>query len=253
MLMSVLESGVKGLSSTYPELEAARILITGLSAGNGVDLARAFADQHARLVIQHSESSPEFDALLEVLARSATEVTVSQPNLETRKDIVEYAKSASQTYGGLEAVVNLIYLRAGEIDPSSTMEEIEDWIASKLRAPFHITEVTANRMRTTWNEGAIITIVTLETSATSADTLLAGLIRTALTNMTRHLAGEWAEHGISINSISPSDPSGSCLSETAQHLKSQYDISRLALYLASDKGKALTGHTFEASGAATTL
>lgn len=249
MLMGVLDNGVKGLSGTYPELDNARVLITGLSTDNGVDLARGFAEQHARLIIQHSRSTPEFDALIEVLAVSACELHVTSPSLETRKEIIEYAKSAAQAFGGLEAVINLIHLRAGEISSTATMEEIEDWIASKLRAPFHITEVAANRMRTTWNDGAIINVVTLESKATSTDALLAGLIRTALANMTRHLAEQWAEQSISINSVAPSDPASSSLSETAQHLKSQYEIARLALYLASDGGKELTGHTFEASGA----
>ncbi|MFM1815925.1 MAG: hypothetical protein RLZ98_2620 [Pseudomonadota bacterium] len=250
MLMSVLESGVEGLADQYPELESARVLITGLSAANGVDLARAFAEQHTRLVIQHAEPSPEFDALLEILARSAADLAVTQPDMSERKGIVEFAKSAAQTFGGLEVVVNLIYIRAGEIDATATMDEIDDWIAAKLRAPYHITEVAANRMRTTWSEGAIVNIVTLETTASSTDTLLAGLIRTALSNMTRHLAVQWADHNISINAVGPADPSGSSLSETAQHLKSQYDIARLALFLASDKGKDLMGHTFEACGAA---
>ena len=46
-----------------PELAGTRVLITGLSPGLGVDLARAFAEQGTRLVIQATENSPEITEL----------------------------------------------------------------------------------------------------------------------------------------------------------------------------------------------
>ncbi len=249
MLLSVLEDGLEGLKGPYPELDRARVLITGLSPTNGVDLARAFAEHKARLVLQHTDTSPEFDALLEVLAATADELHVTSPSLTNRDDTVEYAKSAAQAFSGLEAVVNLIHVGAGEVHPEATMEDIDDAIADKLRAPYHITDVVANRMRTTWCEGSITNIVTLQSTASRSDAILASMIRTALANMTRHLADHWAEYGISINAVGPTDPNSTELSKLAQHLKSQYDIAKLALYLASDSCGEITGQTFEAAGA----
>ena len=57
MLMSAIE-GLK-YAPSYPELAGKRILITGLSAGLGVDIARAFADARCRLVLQIDELTEE--------------------------------------------------------------------------------------------------------------------------------------------------------------------------------------------------
>src|SRR6185295_5964021 len=53
MLMSVIE-GARS-APAYPELAGKRVLITGLSSSCGVDIARAFADHKARLILQFDE------------------------------------------------------------------------------------------------------------------------------------------------------------------------------------------------------
>src|SRR5262245_37333010 len=74
MLMSVVErdSGVV----VYPELAGARVLLTGLTTALGVDVARAFADHKARLVVQSPEDTPEMTEVSALLSESAGEIKV---------------------------------------------------------------------------------------------------------------------------------------------------------------------------------
>src|SRR5665647_48618 len=69
MYMSVIarEAG----SESYSELAGARVMLSGLSTIQGVDLARAFAERQARLVIQTDERSPEMVELIAFLASTA--------------------------------------------------------------------------------------------------------------------------------------------------------------------------------------
>ena len=66
--------------------------------------------------------------------------------------------------------------------------------------------------------------------------------------MTRREAQTWADKGLRINAIGPRGAmdeaqGGACLT-------SGTDIAALALYLASRKGRQLTGHVFDAEGVA---
>ena len=66
MLMSVIE-GARS-APAYPELAGKRVLVTGLSSSCGVDIARAFADHKARLILQFDEMNERTQAIAEIAA-----------------------------------------------------------------------------------------------------------------------------------------------------------------------------------------
>ena len=61
MLMSVIEEARS--APAYPELAGKRVLVTEVSSSCGVDIARAFADHKARLILQFDEMSERTHAI----------------------------------------------------------------------------------------------------------------------------------------------------------------------------------------------
>lgn len=247
MFMSVV-SEVPG-KAVYGELAGCRVLVTGLTAASGVDLVRAFAEHKAQLIVQSPDSSPEMTEIAALLAGTAADVKFYSEPLNSHDDAVRFAQTAARAYGGLDVVINIATLRAGEIEGSDSYQEIEDIVADKLAAPTLITRVVANRMRLTWTEGSILNILIVPASDAAHTRAVAGLARTALAAMTRGEAQTWADQAIRINAIGPramdGTSSGACLT-------SEPDIAALALYLASRKGRQLSGHVFDAEGVAGT-
>jgi NAD(P)-dependent dehydrogenase (short-subunit alcohol dehydrogenase family) len=242
MLMSVIDRGAG--ASVYPELAGKRILITGLRLGHGVDLARAFADHSARLVLHMPETGAEADALLEVLARSAADVCVYAGPLADGEAAVQLAQRAAQTFGGLDAAINLIELTPEDVARAMLVEDMEGFLADTFRAPYLVTRVCANRMRLTWTEGLILSILKMPSPREAAEAALGAIVRAALADITRAEAKLWADQSIRINAIGPrvhtsEPPAGACLS-------SEPEIAALALYLASKRGRTLSGHVFDA-------
>jgi 3-oxoacyl-[acyl-carrier protein] reductase len=75
---------------------------------------------------------------------------------------------------------------------------------------------------------------------------VAGFARTALASMIANEARSWADKGIRINAVGPraffdAKTSGA-------YLTNEPDVASLALHLASRKGRALSGHVFDAGG-----
>ncbi|MGQ0671263.1 MAG: SDR family oxidoreductase [Hyphomicrobium sp.] len=246
MLMSVVDLAVAG--QVFPELAGARVLITGLTTAAGVDMARAFADHKAHLVVQTVEDGPEMTALGAVLTQSSAALQVFSTPIATNEDAVRLTQSAAQEFGGLDAVVNIIEFSERDFEGCHSLAEIETLIARRLGPAMFVTRVAANRMRLTMTEGSILNVVRCPVPADGAEQALIGVIRTALAAMTRGEAREWAGEVIRINAIGPRGLPGDDTAGAV--LTSEPDMAHLALHLASRKGRPLTGYVFDAEGAA---
>lgn len=228
----------------HPDVLGARVLITGLSHKNGVDVARAFAEHKSRLVIQSADTSPEFAALVPVLAEDAQDMQLYNETVTSSQAAVRLAQNAAQVLGGLDVVINLVSVTRDAVTGLKTLEEIENLASQKLLAPTLITQVIANRMRVTWSEGLILNVVEMPLPESAEEAAIAGVLRAALTSITEAEAKKWADDAIRVNAVGPrallrTATDGACLSGDPE-------IASLALYLASKYGRKLTGHVFDA-------
>ena len=238
MLSSTLE-GLE-LDLDYPDLEGRRVLVTGVSSAIGVEVARLLAEHRVRLVMQACDDTPEVHALAEIVARSAMDVRLFTGALSTPDAILRFARSAAQSFGGLDGVINVTELK----DPADgSAASINDLMADMLSLPCLVSRVVANRMRMAMIEGTILNIVTAPSAASRRTRTVAGIARSALAALTRGEAATWGSHGIRINAIAPSTDilgsrGGACISGTP-------DVATLALHLASERGGNLSGLVFE--------
>ncbi len=247
MLMSVVSHA--DVAEIYPELAGARVLVTGLTPAAGVDLARAFADHKARLVLQTPGETPETTELAALLAQTASEIKLFTDPLGSGDAAIAFAKTAAQAFGGLDAAINIVSIQSSDLAGLTTTADIEALVSAKLGPALEMTRVIANRMRLTLGTGLVLNVVVAPAARTGAEAALIGVLRATLAAITRAEAETWASQAIRINAIAPrialpgETPSGACLT-------SEPDIAALALHLASKKGRQLTGHVFDAEGVA---
>lgn len=236
--------GASPESEIVRELAGARVLLTGLSAATGVDVARAFADIKARLVVHTTDLSPEITALVALLSQSAGEIKLYTDPISSADASVRFAQAAAQAYGGLDAVINLASVSAADMAGVTSERQVEALVSAKLTPLAHLTRVTANRMRVVLNEGLILNVVTMPHPRNGRDTAIASYARAALAAMTKSEAHAWAPHGIRVNAVGPRIMSGTERPEGAC-LTNEPDVAALAIYLASRRGRALSGHVFD--------
>jgi 3-oxoacyl-[acyl-carrier protein] reductase len=241
MLMSVIEGALS--APAYPDLAGKRVLLTGVRRGCGVDIARAFADHRARIAVQFAEASPAMQAVAEIVAPAALEAQVYGPVDAGAESATEFARAAAQAFGGLDVVVNLVPLETAHLDPAATAGDIDRLIAAQLELPLLISRVAANRMSVTWTQGLILNVATLTGRTGGARQAFATLAKSSLVDMTRAQAEEWAPRGVRFNAIAPQ----TLPAAVGSSLRGEADIASLALYLASERGKSLSGCVFEAA------
>jgi NAD(P)-dependent dehydrogenase (short-subunit alcohol dehydrogenase family) len=228
-----------GAVETYPELAGKRVLITGVTAAHGVDIARAFAEHRARLVLHVADSSDEMAALGEVLAPVAAELNLFTNPLTTADEIAVFARRAMSVYGGIDAVVVLAPLTLGATDGS--LAAIEQRISDVLLAPCLIARVAANRMKLLGTDGIIIHVASLPKGADAHEMAFAAAAKATLAAMTRSDAQTWAADGVRVNAVAPETGRSS-----GSGLVGEPDVAALALFLAAGRGASMSGHVFEA-------
>lgn len=241
MLTSVLETGVS--VGAYPDLVGKRVLITGLDLDAGVDLARAFAEQGCRIALHTTGAGAETDVVLEMLSRSAAELQVYSEPLTDVDSTVRFAQAAARAFGGLDAVVNIVRIDTGAVAANAAAEDIEGALARQLQNGCLVTKIAANRMRLTWAEGLILNVMVCAPPRSRSEAALVSIARAMLAGMTRTEARHWADQAIRINGVAP------CLEpqDGAPSLVSEPDIAALALFLASPRGRELSGLVFDSS------
>jgi 3-oxoacyl-[acyl-carrier protein] reductase len=239
MLTSVLEGSVS--VGPYPELAGKRVLVTGLELQAGVDVARAFAEHGCRIVLHTTASGAEADAVLEMLAQTASELQVYSDPLTDIESTTRFAQTAAKTFSGVDAVVNLIHLDLKALSTEVLDGDFETAIARRLQTARVITRIAANRMRLTWSEGLVFNVLVSTPPQNNAETALLSMARAMLASMTRSEASEWADQAIRINAVAPvldSTEAGACLVSEPQ-------VAALAMFLASSRGRDLSGLVFD--------
>jgi 3-oxoacyl-[acyl-carrier protein] reductase len=244
MLMSVISRQCEFVA--MPEISGARVLITGLTSSSGFDVARGFADHGARLVVQSPEESSEMTELAAVLAENCSDIRLFNDPLQGDEEAQRLIQNAVKDFGGLDCVVNLVTVDAHEVTRLETAGDVEALIAKVLRLPLRLTEIAANRMRLVWIEGTILNVVRVADTGDGRSMMFADMLRSALADLTRSLAQDWAEHGVRINAVAPP----SSIAVMGGHVAaSDADLAAIALQMASRKGRSISGHVLDAEGA----
>jgi 3-oxoacyl-[acyl-carrier protein] reductase len=228
------------------ELARARILITGLTGVAGVDVARAFADLKARLIVHTTELSPELVELVALLSQSASEIRLHTLDISTADAAAKFAQTSAQAYGGVDAAVNMASISSAEIDALQKDGDLEALVETKLAPLAQLTRIIANRMCVVMSEGLVLNILKMPEPLDRRTSAVSGFVRTALAAMTAKEAQFWADKGIRINGVGPRAFFDA--STSGAYLTNEPDIGTLALHLASRKGRSLSGHVFDAGG-----
>ena len=178
-------------------------LITGSVAGLGYAMAEALAEQQANIVLHGLEPLEQIQEASERL-RAMYDVSViySQANLTVVSEIEALVKHASETFGGVDILVNNAVIRNfAAIDTLDTMSWDQS-IAVNLSAAFHTSRLTVPQMKAKkW--GRIINISSVYGTTATANRVAYITTKTALIGLTKSTAMDVATEGITCNALCP--------------------------------------------------
>lgn len=245
-------------------LAGKRALVTGAASGMGRAMAETFAREGA-IVAVHARSHERARETVASITQAGGKAFAVAADLVVSEEIKAMCADAVTGLGGLDILVN----NAGVVDSAKVTEmseEMWDWtMAVNLKAPFLVSKFTLPAMLAAGQGGSVIFNASTNGKTADAEWTAYNSSKHGVIGFMRCLAAEVGKAQIRVNAICPGwvetplahDILGKIAKESGQETDRYYDSTMktnmmgallpassaadLALFLASDEGRYITG------------
>jgi gluconate 5-dehydrogenase len=239
-------------------------LVTGGSRGLGLQMAHALGEAGARIMLSSRKAEDLQEAAAELKAAGIDAQWIAA-DCAKEEDLRHLAEETVARMGPIDILINNAGASWGapaEEHPVSAWDKVMNL---NVRGYFILSQQVANLCMIPRKKGRILNIASIAGLAgnpAEMETIAYNTSKGAVVNFTRALAGEWGEHGITVNAICPGffptkmangliEKLGSdkmAQGAPMRRLGDDEDLKGLTLLYASDAGKHITGQWLAVDG-----
>ncbi len=239
-------------------------LVTGGSRGLGLQMAHALGEAGAKIMLSSRKAADLEQAAAELQAAGIDARWIAA-DCGKEEDIRRLAAETMERMGPIDILVNNAGATWGAPAEDHPIEAWDKVMNLNVRGYFILSQEVAKRCMIPRGKGRILNVASIAGLAgnpSEMKTIAYNTSKGAVVNFTRALAGEWGEHGITVNAICPgffpSKMTYGLLEKLGsdkmaggaplRRLGDDEDLKGLAVLFASDAGKHITGQWLAVDG-----
>ncbi|WP_353234121.1 SDR family oxidoreductase [Diaphorobacter ruginosibacter] len=245
-------------------LKGRTALVTGGSRGLGLQMAEALGEAGARIMIT-SRKAADLEQAVAGLQDKGIDARWTAADCASESDIGRLVDETLQRMGDIDILVNNAGATWGAPAEDYPAQAWDKVMNLNIRGYFLLSQEVGRRSMLPRGRGSIINLASiagLGGNPTEMKTIAYNTSKGAVINFTRALAGEWGPRGVRVNTICPGffrtkmatvliDTMGEdrmCAGAPLRRLGDDEDLKGIALLLASDAGKHITGQWMAVDG-----
>ena len=239
-------------------------LVTGGSRGLGLQMAHALGEAGAKIMLSSRKAADLEEAAAELQAAGIDARWIAA-DCGKEEDIRRLAAETMERMGAIDILVNNAGATWGAAAEEHPVEAWDKVMNLNVRGYFILAQEVAKRSMIPRKKGRILNVASIAGLAgnpSEMKTIAYNTSKGAVVNFTKALAGEWGQHGITVNAICPgffpSKMTYGLLEKMgadrmASHaplrrLGDDEDLKGLTLLYASEAGKHITGQWLAVDG-----
>jgi NAD(P)-dependent dehydrogenase (short-subunit alcohol dehydrogenase family) len=251
------------------ELGGRTALVTGGSRGLGLQIAEALGEMGARIAITARKQN-ELDHAVSHLEQMGVKATAYVCDIGKREAIAPMADAVLEKFGRVDILVNNAGATWGAPAEEHPLEAWDKLVNVNLTGVFVLTQHIGRRSMIPARWGRVINVASIAglmgQDPRIVRTIAYNATKGGLVNFTRALAAEWGSHGITVNAICPGffpsrmtqatlDTTGELIRDwtPTKRLGNEEDLKGLAVLLASEGSRHITGQAIAVDGGATVI
>lgn len=246
------------------DLKGRNAVITGGSRGLGLQIAEALGEAGARVLIS-ARKAEELEQAVQHLQSKGIDARWTAADASDPAHIERLAGEALERLGDIDILVNNAGATWGAPAQDYPLEAWDKVMSLNVRGIFLLSQHIGKRSMIPRKRGRIINVASiagLGGNPAFMTTIAYNTSKGAVVNFTRALAGEWGQHGITVNALAPgffpSKMTAGTLKMAGEdaiaarvplhRIGDDEDLKGAALLLASDAGKHITGQVLAVDG-----
>jgi len=237
-------------------------VVTGASKGIGAAIARGLAEAGASVVVNYSSSRNGAERVVAEIEKAGGKAVALHGSVASAAEVKRLFVEAHEAYGRLDILVNNAGVYAFHPIEDVTEAEFHREFDTNVLGPILATQEAVKRFGA--DGGSVINISSVASTKGLAGATVYGATKAALDQITRNHAIELAPRKIRVNTIAPggvetegthtagiigSDFEKQMVAETPLgRLGQPDDIAGVAVFLASDASRWITGERLVVAG-----
>ena len=234
-------------------------IITGSSKGIGKEMAILFAENKAKVIVNYSSSEAEANETVKTIIANGGEAIAIKADVSIRKEVTHLFDKTIEVYGKIDVLVNNAGVMKSKKLKDITEQDFDTHFNINVKGLYNTLQEAESKLA---DNGNIINISSSTVKLMLPTYTIYSATKAAVEQISRVFSKEIGR-GISVNALAPGPTETELFLEgkstefieqlssmnAFNRLAKPIDIARVALFLASDDSKWVSGQVIGANGA----
>ncbi|MEN8699418.1 3-oxoacyl-[acyl-carrier-protein] reductase [Bacillus infantis] len=242
------------------KLDGKSAIVTGASRGIGREIALELARQGANVAVNFSGSEAKANETVEEIKALGRDAFAVKADVSDSEAVTAMMKDTLEKFGSIDILVNNAGITRDNLLMRMKEEEWDEVISINLKGVFLCTKA-ATRQMMKQRSGRIINVSSIVGVSGNPGQANYVAAKAGVIGLTKTSAKELASRGITVNAIAPGFISTDMTDKLNEEVKEQMlsgiplgrlgepsDIAKVALFLASEDSRYMTGQTLHVDG-----